>query len=383
MCHARTHNVIHPLRSRWFRRRTAWTVCAGFAALIAVFNAPRALAENNRARSDEQQTDWLKHEQGALSAAGSNSPSASRPLDQLWLISCRGLGTTTPGRTTEALHYWRLAGPGNWVASDRKSFASSDDQSLETCVFVAGYGYTSGETRELGRRAYSSLTRGLSPLRGVRFIIWSWPSDQGDLGAIRDVRAAASRTDRIAWYFAEWLDESASGRAISLIGTSFGARIVGGALHLLGGGRLGIFELPERSGAWRPAQVVFVSPAIDSDWLLPRHRFGRAMSQVERMLLLNNSADRVLKRYHWLYGPRSTVEALGHAGLRRSALADDQRQKIVQVDAASAIGSKHGCGPYFESPAMLARMRPVLFGTETPDPVVKGNSLPASFSTAK
>lgn len=350
---------------------------------MAVFNAPRALAENNRAPSGEQQTDWLKHEQGALSAAGSNSPSASRPLDQLWVVSCRGLGTMAPGRTTEALRYWRLAGPGNWVASDRKSFAFSDDQSLESCVFVAGYGYTSGETRELGRRAYSSLTRGLSPLQGVRFIIWSWPSDQGDLGAIRDVRAAASRTDRIAWYFAEWLDENASGRTISLIGTSFGARIVGGALHLLGGGRLGIFELPQRSSAWRPAQVVFVSPAIDGDWLLPHHRFGQAMSQVERMLLLNNSADRVLKRYHWLYGPRSTVEALGHAGLRRSALAEDQRQKIVQVDAAAVIGSKHGCGPYFESSAMLARMRPILFGTETSDPVLKGNSLPASFSTAK
>lgn len=360
---------------------SAWLARCGLVALFVAAIASAAPAANNGESSSKRNSgDWLQHEQGALATTDAEAPFASRSLDQLWVVSCRGLGTRNPGRPTEALRYWRLNGAGVWTPSDREAFAAGDDPDLTTCAFVPGYSYTSAETRQIGLRAYRGLSRGAPSSRGVRFVIWSWPSDQGDNGVIRDVRAVAARTDRVAWYFAQWLAEAAPERRVTLIGTSFGARIVGGALHLLGGGRLGFFELEDSHPAPPLAQVVFVSPAIDDDWLLPGRRFGGAWPQVERMLLVNNSADRTLKRYHWLYGPRSQAEALGHAGLRRGALPDGVRERVVQLDAAHIIGSQHGCGPYFESPALLARMRPYMLEPESSGPFLKGLTLPTSLS---
>jgi hypothetical protein len=219
--------------------------------------------------------------------------------------------------------------------------------------------------------------------RPLRFVIWSWPSDQADGRMIQDLRIKAGRTDRVAWHLAAWLNETAPAANVSLIGTSFGVRIVGGALHLLGGGRLGGYSLSGRNESLRPMPVVFVSPAIDSDWLLPGHHFGQAMSQVERLLLVNNSSDRVLRLYHWLYGRRSSAEALGHSGLVAAARLGDDREKILQLDAAPVIGAKHGCGPYFQSPGLLARMRPYVIDADAPSPNMKGLSKPASYSGAR
>lgn len=306
-----------------------------------------------------------------------------RPFDQLWVVSCRGVRSASSGSPTDAMHYWRYGGQGRWLPAGRHDFVSGGASGLGACVFVAGYGYDSAETRSLGLQAYRGLTSGVSPSQAVRFVIWSWPSDQGDAGVVRDIRAAAARTDRIARDLALWLEDSLPGERVSLIGTSFGARIVGGALHLLGGGSLGAYDSLHSAGSSRSANVVLISPAIDDDWLLPGHRFSRALSQVDRMLLLNNSSDPVMKRYHWLYGFRSEAEALGHAGLCCRSLPYDERAKITQIDAATVIGAKHGCGPYFQSPGLLARMRPFVFEPEPTGPALRGHSMPASFPLSK
>lgn len=353
-------------------------LCAALLALATPNDALRAATEEQPS-SHHRQTDWIKHEQAAFSLAEAGRFSPERSLDQLWVVSCRCVRTSPQGHAADSLHHWQYGGHGRWLRSDREHFAAEGERSPGVCVFVAGYGYDGAETRSLGRQVYRALANGAAPSHGTRFVIWSWPSDQGDSGIVRDVRATAARTDRVAWMLAQWLQETIPDRPVSMIGTSFGARIVGGALHLLGGGNLGRYELPQTAGLLRPAQVVFISPAIDDDWLLPGHRLDLALSQVKGMLLLNNSADPVMKRYHWLYGRRSTAEALGHSGMHCLGLDCEARAKIMQIDAAAVIGARHGCRPYFQSPGLLTRMRPYVFERNSPGPALQGHSLPASF----
>ncbi|HEV7222053.1 MAG TPA: hypothetical protein VGN42_05080 [Pirellulales bacterium] len=350
--------------------------------------------------SRDKNADWLTHEDPSAPAAKRAGPFPNRPQDQLWVVSCRGAPSAAVERATSRLRYWQYQAPGQqasgqqasgqqvsgqqasgqWLPSDRDSFVAASIPSSTSCVFVAGNGYTDAETRALGRSAYLGLSRGLSAETPLRFVIWSWPSDRTDAAVIQDLRIKAARTDRVAWHLAEWLNETAAGLDCSLIGASFGVRVAGGALHLLGGGRLGGYALTQRNGSLAPMPVLFISPAIDNDWLLPGHRFGRAMSQVERLLLVNNSSDRMLKRYHWLYGRRSPAEALGHSGLVAASRFGDDREKISQFDAAAVIGPQHGCGPYFQSSALAARMRAHLIESGSSAPTMRGHSMPAAYS---
>ena len=91
---------------------------------------------------------------------------------------------------------------------------------------------------------------------------------------------------------------------------------------------------------------------------------------------MNNGSDNVLSRYHWVYGPRSKATALGVTGLRGSWQLGEEADKVKQLDASSIIGRHHGCGPYFESPRLVAAMRSHLFSDDAQAPEVPTEGLP-------
>ena len=71
----------------------------------------------------------------------------------------------------------------------------------------------------------------------LRFVIWSWPSDKIK-GPLNDIRTKAWRTDTDGYYLGWFLQRMHPQSDIGLIGFSYGARIVSGALHVLAGGEL-------------------------------------------------------------------------------------------------------------------------------------------------
>ncbi|OYV89770.1 MAG: hypothetical protein B7Z73_06605, partial [Planctomycetia bacterium 21-64-5] len=197
-----------------------------------------------------------------------------------------------------------------------------------------------------------------------------------DLGAIKDVRLKAARTPQVADCLARWLDATSLPGQLSLLGTSFGARIVMEALELRADARLRTLQTESSVPAsHQPLDVVLISAAIDNDWLLPGRKLNRSFEEVDRLLLINNHDDSVLSRYRWLYGLRSRAEALGVTGIATGRLGR-HAGKTVQIDAASIIGRRHGCNPYFDSPQLLAAMRPVLFGARPRSPPTEGMTLP-------
>lgn len=303
------------------------------------------------------------------------SASAGRPLDQLWLVSCRHVVDRDRDGGLSQLTYTVHHAATGWAAANQQTYQHAAAPTLTTCVLVLGNGYTASQTRSLGQTAYHRLVSGLSPELAVRFVIWSWPSDHTDAGPVKDLRIKAGRTPHVAHCLARWLDEASSPGPMSLLGTSFGARIVFEALELRGGGRVGNRQLTQPASAARPKfNVVLISAAVDNDWLLPGRRLDLALSQADRVLLINNSSDVVLKRYHWLYGRRSTNAALGSTGLRGSSRLGAYAGRIAQIDAAPIIGRHHGCQPYFESPRLVSSMRAYLFDArdakEPPSPQI-------------
>jgi hypothetical protein len=281
--------------------------------------------------------------------------------DQLWLVSDRSAGCDVEAQATK-LQYWRYDRERCWVGASLAELLAADDSQAVTTVFVHGNRIPPDEAFTKGWTAYRTLVR-CADERPVRFIIWSWPSE-AVRGPINDARVKACRTNPSGYYLSWFLDQLDPAAPVSLWGHSLGARVITGALHLLGGGEIDGHRLAQRSHATRePVQVVFLVAAIDSDWLLAGHYHGNAMSQVARMFLVNNGCDALLKRYHLIYADRGHEQALGYTGLDRGCVSEMDWTKVSQVDACCQVGRRHTFDGYLRSPDLVARMRPYLLFT--------------------
>lgn len=281
-----------------------------------------------------------------------------RPQDQLWLVSDRGLGCHVE-RDVEKLEYWRYDREESWVRSDLAQLLDAEDENLVTTVFVHGNRIAGCEAFTKGWTAYRALVR-CADERPLRLIIWSWPSAPID-GLVEDARVKACRTNRSGYSLAWFVDRLDPRAPLSLWGHSFGARVVSGALHVLGGGQIAGHRLVERAHPTRdPVQVVLLVAALDNDWLAPGRFHGLAMSQVDRLLLVNNSCDMALKRYHWIYHRRACQQALGYTGLSTARLEGSDGNKVAQLDACCQVGRQHTLAGYLWATRLMARMRKVL-----------------------
>ena len=300
-------------------------------------------------------------------AASAESPcgcgsvaTAPRPQDQIWLISTREAGCpdTRPIAAEPNLPV-SIYSQNAWQPSDMAAFLSADDGRTRTVFYVHGNQTSAAEAKEYGLRLYRSLIGVSTDERPVRFVIWSWPSDRIG-GALEDVRIKAGYSDTTGYFLATVFERLQPNTPTTLIGFSFGARSVTGALHLAAGGNVAGRVLP-RTSTHAPANVVLMAAAEDSDWLFPGHRNGLALSQTESLLNVYNGCDKILKRYHWLYGRKCCAEALGYVGLASGYLPVDQRAKIAQLNACCAVGSEHNSLSYIYAPSVMAAARPYVF----------------------
>jgi hypothetical protein len=177
----------------------------------------------------------------------------------------------------------------------------------------------------------------------MRFVIFSWPADRIAGGQLDDIRIKAYRTDPQGYYLAWLIDRVNPKVRVSIIGYSYGARIAASALNFLGGGRINGWTLDKRVHPHRLGiHATLVAAAVDNHWLLPGHRYGRALSQIAHMTIIYNSCDRVLKRYRFLYCRKSSAQALGYTGFAGlSRLGATDRKKIRQINAGPYMGKSH------------------------------------------
>jgi len=278
--------------------------------------------------------------------------------DEILLVSTRAMGTVCDSQVMEhklqCERYERDAsGKPHWSPFDwHEILADHSDQRL-TVFYVHGNRIARGQDRVRGLMIYHSLiTRG-KPTRPLRLIIWSWPSAR-IRGPIKDYKVKAARTRPVGWQLAWFLDRMPEETPLALIGYSYGARVVSGAMHLLGGGTLSGLRLEERIHPARPqAHVALLAAALDAPWVQPGGYHGREFSQIDRMVLSTNRLDPAMRFYHLSNGP-GRIDPLGKSGVPRPSALGAARQKLQRVDFTQAVGRSHLLSDYLAASGKIS-----------------------------
>jgi hypothetical protein len=295
----------------------------------------------------------------------SSCPAASpclRPDDELWIVSTRHLGC--PDGTPPDLRVRFLLPDSDWQSTDVSSLIDQATDDRLCLIYVHGNRLENNEVTQNVWNMYRCLTAGQNEAPPIRFIAWSWPSGKRG-GVLRDVRAKAARTESDGYYLGWFLAQLPDDRPLSLVGYSFGARIVTGASHLLGGGRLSgrtlsdavlnSESLPIES---RP-RVVLMAAASHSHWLRPGCYHERALSRMGGMLNIYNGSDRILRRYGTL-DKSSRPDALGYTGMYTRDLGAEA-ERIEQFDASRIVGRDHSLANYQRDRWLRSRIQQFVF----------------------
>jgi hypothetical protein len=293
-------------------------------------------------------TDEARHLDGTVLRNG------IRLEDEIDVVNTRSIGcggndgAMRKGLKLETYAVCDEAGDRRWQTSDLEKFLSFEP-SVPTIIFIHGNQITPGEAKSEGLSVYRQIILQGCDATRIRFVIFSWPSSK-TRGLLRDVREKAARTEPAGYHLAWLLDQMPAETPVSLVGFSFGARIVTGGLHVLAGGSLnGSLTLKEHAHPHRqPVNAVLIAAASHSYWLAEGQHHGRAMSQVNRMLLINNSSDRAMRYYDLLVPGRGGPQALGLCGPTR--ISHDDAEKIFNRDVSRYVGSQHELMSYICAP---------------------------------
>jgi esterase/lipase superfamily enzyme len=171
----------------------------------------------------------------------------------------------------------------------------------------------------------------------VRFVIFTWPSDQIK-GAIRDVREKAARADQHVFHLARLLTRLGQYREVSLIGYSYGGRLSLNAVHLASGGAICGKKIATNPMKLPSLNLILLAPAIRNDCFHTSRT--RALDCVNSVFLLYNSQDQLLKyfRYAKFDCERPALGFTGAANLRQLPVSSDW---FKQFNASQNVGADH------------------------------------------
>jgi len=282
----------------------------------------------------------------AFLAAGACA-AAQSPHD-IWMISTRRAPWSNPVGGEDRIVYWHLDAEKHWEQTDLEALLATDDPAVPTCVYIHGNRTTRGGAVREGWSVSQKLKRE-APDRPLRFVIWAWPADR-IRGIRQDVQVKAYRSDVQAYYLAYLLGRMNPDVRVSLMGYSFGARTITGALHLLAGGRFAGRTLPEGMAPVErtPVRAVLVAAAMSAYWLWPGGANGLALSRADRVLVTRNRYDPVLQYYPRMYG-RGGPHALGYTGPARASQLGEQGEKLEILPVERYVGSNHALQSYLQS----------------------------------
>lgn len=284
--------------------------------------------------------------------------------DELWFVSARRARISVDGPV--GFDVWRYV-DGKWTPAKVADLQSAD-YSIPTCFHVHGNRVSMAQANRGGWTYYTTVTAaGCRERAPLRWVVFSWPSDRCcDVGQRKDVQIKAVRAECYGYYLA-WLVNSMPREArLSMLGYSFGTRVIGSALHLLGGGALRGHALANRTVDRRGIRTVLLAAALDNDHFAPGRTMHMAPTQIDRLLVSINCDDKVLKWYALLYKivlrPRRGQQSLGYAGLAGIASMPDLRGRVEHRNLTGQAGDKHDAyGFGYLTSTFVERMRQYIY----------------------
>ena len=278
-----------------------------------------------------------------------STPDGSTP--DVWVVSTRRLPEICRMPFSAHPIVERLNENNCWERSDLASLLSDPTQPL--IVFVHGNRYKPSEAHEQGVLLAKRSAACCPNAPSVRTVIFSWPSEQDGI-LLRDGRAKYDRAFTEGHYLAWLLGRVEPERPVAIVGYSFGGFIAMEALEDL--------AAEEKAGRtdfqpWinRPGQlnVVLVAAALRCDALAPRGPYHEALECVDRLILINNSSDKVLRFYPFLERT-NRAQALGYVGMPGRWASP--HLEFAQINAAPIVGKHHRFQLYLHSPSLSKRI---------------------------
>lgn len=293
---------------------------------------------------------------GAPSAAHAAEPAPDRIL----LISTRDVGLRCDASAMLAgirheEYVIDANGQRTWRRLSLAEASAQLAQPMPTVVYVHGNRVSSGMDKSTGLAFYRTLARRKPGEAPLRFVIWSWPSSRIPGGPVHDYEVKAARTTPVGWQLAWGIDQLPAETPLALVGYSYGARVVTGALHLLAGGRMNNLQLDPRMHPDRPPiRAALVAAAVDAKWLRPGGFHGLALRQVDQMLLVNNQRDPAMRFYR--ISPIGQGRPLGYAGLASVGSLGPLSSRVRSIDVTDQVGRHHSIGEYLTTSGSMGRV---------------------------
>lgn len=282
-----------------------------------------------------------------------------RPQDQYWVLQTGHLPwVDCQGFCAPNLGVLRFQCETGWANANLAEFLAGSENAT-TLIYVPGNRVANDEAIRRGWMVYNALVNSADE-RPIRLVVWSWPSDRVR-GLRRDVRTKADRTSTEGMYLGWLLTQIDPGAQVSLLGYSFGARIVCGAMHAARTGALEGVPLPDyvANSERRQARVVLFAAATHNYWILPGYLHGAAVEHVDRMLLFFNPCDPALKRYG-VVDKCERPDALGYTGYVSLSYGDDVNQRLRQVNVSCMVGKSHDELLYLGNATIMAESQQYL-----------------------
>ncbi len=272
-----------------------------------------------------------------------------RSQDEVWLVSTRHKNCCDVQQLCVRRY---CSGRGFVDSSVDEYFAASDPQAIVT-TFVHGNRVDPDMAGERGLRMYRKIANHACEHQRLRHVIWSWCSG-AIRGPLRDAKIKAGRTYFQSYLLAQFVARHDSESRASLVGFSYGGRIILGAQHLLGQGVLCGRSLDTDLCAHTPkTRVVVWAPAMPADWIYPGGKNGRAFATTDRMLIYYNTRDPALRLYRHKM-KESNAHALGFRGVCTNCLGRNA-SCVEQHNVVRSIGAHHDWTRYVESSRIICR----------------------------
>ncbi len=238
---------------------------------------------------------------------------------------------TRPGAVAFSQFATAPNGSSGWVASTDRNFFETFDSQVPLLVVIHGNWMTRTEAKAYGK-AFHLLSRNTGP---HRLLIWSWPSEKINCRIRLDAQIKASRADAQSEYLIAFLRSLPVDSKVSLVGFSFGSKLICNTLQHY------VERINEEPEHVLRIRTVLLAAAMDQSSLQPGRKYGDALLATEKMLVHVNRLDSTLRFYPLLYGCGGP-EAIGKEGVNRNGLSAESNAKIKSVNVSRIIGKEHG-----------------------------------------